>query len=451
MRGRPTSADVATEAGVSRTTVSFVLNGRTDVKIPAETRRACWTRRTAWVPPACAGPPAGGRSLARPGPGPAPDPRTDGLGRRPGRDAARAGHGGAHGRVPGHGRAARPQWPRTRRTRACCVRSTPMAWSSGDRAATTRSWRPWSVMASRSSCRGAARPRRDQRGRRQRRRRAAAPSSISWRIGHRRIACITNAPLVYTAAQERLEGYRRALAEAGIGSTSLIAGPRSMPRAGTRRWPGCWSGRSTPSSWPATSWPSAPSVRCATPAGGSRTTSASSASTTSRSPPTSTLPHHRPAAGLRARAGRRTGALLERIADPAIPRRTLLPTELIVRASTAPPPRVLDALPSRRHATARRRAGGPGKGDGSMEERTIRWRRTAGLIAALAIVAAALRRRSGGQESAAPGASVRITALGRRPSRVVRQRPAASPARTSAARSRSTRRGPAPSRTTSTR
>ena len=38
MRRRPTSADVATEAGVSRTTVSFVLNGRSDVKIPAETR-----------------------------------------------------------------------------------------------------------------------------------------------------------------------------------------------------------------------------------------------------------------------------------------------------------------------------------------------------------------------------------------------------------------------------
>ena len=40
MPRRPTSADVATEAGVSRTTVSFVLNGRTDVKIPDETRAA---------------------------------------------------------------------------------------------------------------------------------------------------------------------------------------------------------------------------------------------------------------------------------------------------------------------------------------------------------------------------------------------------------------------------
>lgn len=35
-------------------------------------------------------------------------------------------------------------------------------------------------------------------------------------LGHRRIACITNAPVVYTAAQERLTGYREALAEAGI-------------------------------------------------------------------------------------------------------------------------------------------------------------------------------------------------------------------------------------------
>ena len=34
MPRRPTSADVASEAGVSRTTVSFVLNGRTDIKIP---------------------------------------------------------------------------------------------------------------------------------------------------------------------------------------------------------------------------------------------------------------------------------------------------------------------------------------------------------------------------------------------------------------------------------
>ena len=35
-------------------------------------------------------------------------------------------------------------------------------------------------------------------------------------MGHRRIACVTNAPLAYTAAQERLQGYRSALEAAGI-------------------------------------------------------------------------------------------------------------------------------------------------------------------------------------------------------------------------------------------
>lgn len=35
-------------------------------------------------------------------------------------------------------------------------------------------------------------------------------------LGHRRIACITNAPLTYTASSDRLAGYRHALGEAGI-------------------------------------------------------------------------------------------------------------------------------------------------------------------------------------------------------------------------------------------
>ena len=35
-------------------------------------------------------------------------------------------------------------------------------------------------------------------------------------LGHRRIGCITNAPLAYTAAADRLEGYRDALATAGL-------------------------------------------------------------------------------------------------------------------------------------------------------------------------------------------------------------------------------------------
>src|SRR6476659_565791 len=64
MPKRPTSADVATEAGVSRTTVSFVLNGRTDVKIPDDTRRRVMqaAERLGYVPHAPARQLAGGRS-----------------------------------------------------------------------------------------------------------------------------------------------------------------------------------------------------------------------------------------------------------------------------------------------------------------------------------------------------------------------------------------------------
>jgi LacI family transcriptional regulator len=48
--------------------------------------------------------------------------------------------------------------------------------------------------------------------------RAAAVSAVAHllKLGHTRIACITNAPLTYTAAIDRLRGYRQALEEAGI-------------------------------------------------------------------------------------------------------------------------------------------------------------------------------------------------------------------------------------------
>jgi LacI family transcriptional regulator len=48
--------------------------------------------------------------------------------------------------------------------------------------------------------------------------RAAAYTAVAHLInlGHTRIACITNAPISYTAARQRLNGYRQALEEAGI-------------------------------------------------------------------------------------------------------------------------------------------------------------------------------------------------------------------------------------------
>jgi DNA-binding LacI/PurR family transcriptional regulator len=41
-------------------------------------------------------------------------------------------------------------------------------------------------------------------------------------LGHRRIACITNAPLAYTASRDRLEGYRQALEEADLAYTPSL-------------------------------------------------------------------------------------------------------------------------------------------------------------------------------------------------------------------------------------
>ncbi len=47
---------------------------------------------------------------------------------------------------------------------------------------------------------------------------AAAHKAVAHllKLGHTRIACITNAPLTYTAAVERLNGYRQAIENAGM-------------------------------------------------------------------------------------------------------------------------------------------------------------------------------------------------------------------------------------------
>jgi LacI family transcriptional regulator len=48
--------------------------------------------------------------------------------------------------------------------------------------------------------------------------RAAAYTAVAHliKLGHSRIACITNAPVTYTAASDRLDGYRKALEDHGI-------------------------------------------------------------------------------------------------------------------------------------------------------------------------------------------------------------------------------------------
>lgn len=63
----------------------------------------------------------------------------------------------------------------------------------------------------------------------------AAFQAVSYLIsqGHRRIGCITNAPLSFTAASARLAGYRRALRENGIPyDPSLVGIGRFHPESG---------------------------------------------------------------------------------------------------------------------------------------------------------------------------------------------------------------------------
>ena len=157
-------------------------------------------------------------------------------------------------------------------------------------------------------------------------------------LGHRRIGCITNAPLAYTAASERVAGYREALAAAGIGlddgriaegafdaasghaaMTRLLAAPGPVTavfvasdvvafgalralREAHRRVPGDVS---------VVGFDDIPLAR-------------------HFDPPLTTI--RLPANALGAAAGR---ALVDRLAGRPTSERTLLPTELIVRESTA--------------------------------------------------------------------------------------------------------------------
>ena len=340
MRRRPTSADVATEAGVSRTTVSFVLNGRTDVKIPTETRTRVLAaaERLGYHPHAPARQLAGGRShvlalvlrqtpeqiaadailaetlrglaaaargsgfrvMVEPLAPDGPDPSYAGL--------LRAQH--ADGLVISGPRTDDPQ------LEALVRDGFPVVLQGALPGVHVTSVDVDNVA-------GAQR---------------AVDHLVA--IGHRRIACITNAPLVYTAAQERLEGYRRALTEAGITVDEGLIEPaefdapsghaamaRLLDRAafdavfvasdvvalgaiGALRD----AGRRVPDDVSVVGFDDIPLAAY-------------------YDPPLTTV--RLPASELGQAAGR---ALLERIADPtAEPSRTLLPTELIVRASTAPP------------------------------------------------------------------------------------------------------------------
>ncbi|MCI0582399.1 MAG: LacI family transcriptional regulator [Chloroflexi bacterium] len=160
-------------------------------------------------------------------------------------------------------------------------------------------------------------------------------------LGHRRIACITNAALTYTAAADRLAGYREALAAAGVpadpdlvdeGAFEAASGHRAMTRILQRGRPEAVfvasdvvalgaigalreAGLRVPDDVSVVGFDDVPLAAYF-------------------DPPLTSI--RVPAHDLGLAAG---NALLDRIAGRDVPARTLLPTELIVRASTAPPSR----------------------------------------------------------------------------------------------------------------
>ena len=151
--------------------------------------------------------------------------------------------------------------------------------------------------------------------------------------GHRRIACITNAPLVYTAAQARLAGYHEALAAAGIpADPDLVEEAAFDAPSGHQAMARLLARTSFDAAFVASDVVALGAV------GGLREAGLRIPDDVSLvgfddiplaayfDPPLSTV--HLPAFELGQAAGR---ALIDRIEGRPVPDRTLLPTELVIR------------------------------------------------------------------------------------------------------------------------
>jgi DNA-binding LacI/PurR family transcriptional regulator len=340
---RPTSADVAAMAHVSRTTVSFVLNERVDIRIPDDTRQRVLDAAATlgYHPNSVARQLAGGASrtlglVLRQSP---EQVANDGLLAETLRGLAGAARAADHRvlletLVPGEGRYA--SLVRSGRTDGLIV-SGPR-YDDDELVDLARDGFPVVIQGSLPGLEVPSVDVDNEAGAR-----LAVEHLLA--LGHRRIACITNAPLAYTAASERLAGYRGALAAAGIdeepglvveGAFDAQSGHRAMAEILARTTPDAFfvasdvvaigaiaglreAGLSVPGDISVVGFDAIPLAAYL-------------------DPPLTTisLPAHD--------LGRAAGlALLDRIAGRPVAGRTLLPTELIVRASTAP-----------RHGAARR-------------------------------------------------------------------------------------------------
>ncbi|MEO8570923.1 MAG: LacI family DNA-binding transcriptional regulator [Chloroflexota bacterium] len=336
MLKRPTSADVAAMAGVSRTTVSFVLNRRADVKIPDETRKRVVDAavQLGYQPNASARQLAGGRShiLALVLHQSPEQVASDAVLAETLRGlSAAAREGGFRVMVE----LLAPDGPDTSYSSLLRAQHADGLIVSGPRSddpsllELVRDGFPIVIQGSFPDVAVQSVDVDNVAGAR-----GAVEHLLS--LGHRRIACITNAPLVYTAAQERLAGYTQALAAAGIECESILiteadfdapSGHLAMARLLARtEFDAAFvasdvvalgaigalreAGRRVPDDVSIVGFDDIPLAAYF-------------------DPPLTTV--RLPAFELGQAAGR---ALVERLADRAIPHRTLLPTELMVRGST---------------------------------------------------------------------------------------------------------------------
>jgi LacI family transcriptional regulator len=337
MPKRPTSADVATLAGVSRTTVSFVLNERADVKIPDDTRRRVQdaARELGYYPHASARHLAGGRS------------QVVALVLRQSPEQV-AGDALLADTLRGLASAAR--------TGGFRVMVEPIAQDGSDHAYATllQSQHADGLVISgprvddqalfdlirdgfpivlQGSLPGADVTSVDVDNA------AGARGAVEHLIalGHRRIACITNAPVVYTAAHARLSGYRAALEAAGLeAAPDLVEEAAFDAPSGHAAMARLLARTSFDAAFVASDVVALGAIGALREAGLRVPADVSIvgfddiALAAYFDPPLTTV--RLPAFELGQAAGR---ALLEQIAESAMSHRTLLPTELIVRGSTA--------------------------------------------------------------------------------------------------------------------
>ncbi len=326
---------MATLAGVSRTTVSFVINGRADVRIPPETRRRveAAAQELGYHPHGAARQLAGGKSL------------TVGLVLRQSAE-----------QVAADALLAETLWGLAAAARAQAYRVLvePLAPGEGTYSDLLRTQRADGLIVSgpRDDDAELAELVRDGfpivlQGSRPDLdapsvdvdNRAGARGAVEHLIGlgHHQIGCITNAPLAYTAAAERLAGYRDALEASGIAFSDRLVVEGSFDAASGHAAMAELLSRASPSAvFVASDVVAVGALRGLRDAGLHIPGDVSVVGfddiplAEHFDPPLTTV--RLPAFSLGEKAGQ---LLLERIAGRPVPSRTLLPTQLVIRESTS--------------------------------------------------------------------------------------------------------------------